>query len=160
MREFVSSSGKDAFVIICLSLEWGTHLPTCGDKLRHAQWGAKEREREREKLFQLFLKNCETVNAREVGIKVQDSLETENGQVNKWLEYNRFTLTWSTAFLIILPTSCLHSGMSGLASSRFGEKDKSRDLKNSVTERKHEREKRLTLHSHILCHFLELSCSA
>lgn len=45
--------------------------------------GEQKKEIEREKLFQLFLKNCETVNAREAGIKVQDSLETENGQVNK-----------------------------------------------------------------------------
>ena len=50
-------------------------------------------------------------------------------------EITKFTLTWSRAFLITLPTSCLHSPMSGLYSSRLGEKDKSSDLKNSVKER-------------------------
>lgn len=55
--------------------------------------------------------------------------------------WNRFSLTWRTAFLITRPTSCLHSGMSGLASSRLGEKDKRSDLKNSVTDGERERER-------------------
>lgn len=52
------------------------------------------------------------------------------------------SLTCSTAFLITLPTSCRHSGMSGLNSSRLGEKDKSRDLKNSVEENRNEERRR------------------
>lgn len=55
--------------------------------------------------------------------------QTKGRWKSKWK-----SLTCSRAFLITLPTSCLHSGMSGLNSSKFGEKDKSRDLKNSAGE--------------------------